>query len=224
MRWPAAAIDKAVIRLRQHEARGAVIEGWAAPSTGPRPSVLRLLAGEDLLTVVKATRYSPEAAQAGVRRGWCGFRIKNVAAAAALSDDVKLVCAVSDRVQARWSSAQLLAGYVGRKRTLLNVPEYRRQVHSASGATGLDQILPFALRTQHLHGDHGLVIAFYRWMLQRVPSNSEVADFMQHVDRPLTPGACEKRLSSSEEYLRNRRLLPGPFDPAFPFDTDAFDR
>lgn len=204
-------------------AHGVVATGWAAPARGRLPCVLHLRAGPALLAVAKATRYSAEAAARGVRLGWCGFRVGDLSAGAALAEEVTLACAVSGAVQARWGADDVADRAEPAGRPVLTVPEYQDALARVTGCEDPETILPFARRLYRLRGDMELVAACYRWVLQRSPATTEIREFIKVRPEGALIEAALNMLMGSEEYALRPRYLSGPFDGDFPFDAAALD-
>src|SRR5271170_1129574 len=116
-----------------------VVSGYAAPSHGPKPCLLELIAGRDILATARACGFSENALIANLRFGWCGFKLGGLDVAGALGRTVELRCAVSGLVIETWTSENLLHSLAAPRPTM-RVTELREFAQGLYGCSNLAQI------------------------------------------------------------------------------------
>ena len=196
---------------------GDVITGYAAPKGGVLPSVLKLMSDNVPIAYVRASRFSAEAEQAGLRLGWCGFRAPGLSKAFAIGSTVTLRCAQDDRI-------------------LMTVPFNEDVFTSSNGSTltaeaiiltggrgevfeSVEQMLPFMRWHRDRHGQSGLVEAAYMTILGRWPDGAAVHTWSPLVDNDKGIVSMLSAIAKSDEFLRKpAHCLPGPFHQGFRFD------
>ncbi len=200
---------------------GPMAVGFGAPRAGRLPCVLALVAGGECLQIVKAARYSNDAATAGIRYGWCGFKIDGLDIAAALGETVEIRCVADGKTLMQWRSLDLLESTkLAPEKHHLTVSELIMLVRGAYGCTNVDQLRALGSQLRRALGDEALVDGAYRWLLGRKPSAEEVGNLTLSV---LPRGWQFMNLASllvgSDEFKEQSGFpVLGPFEANFPFD------
>ena len=199
------------------KSEGGVVTGYAAPRGGTLPSVLKLMSDDVPVAYVRASRFSAEAEDAGLRLGWCGFRAPGLSKAFAVGSRVTLRCAHDDRV-------------------LMTVP-YSEDVFSAPGGRALTaesvilaggrgesfdspkQMLPFLRWHRDRHGHSQVIEAAFMTLLGRWPDGAAVHAWTPRVGDDKGLVSLVTTIVESDEFLRKPvASLPGPFHQGFRFD------
>lgn len=195
------------------------ITGFAAPAGGPSPCLLQLEADDEPLAIARATRHSAQAAQRGVRLGWCGVVLDGCDVAAALSDRIVVRCAVSGET--------LLEANAPPPRppstTSLSVFDILAHARRDDACDNPASLLPFAEAALDRGGIAEMLAGTYRTLLGRMPEPELVA-IWQAAPPASAAYAAFRMVLTSPEYLGDpRRFVPGPFHPAFGFDLGTLD-
>jgi len=200
------------------------LRGFAAPAGGPRPCALVLAAGPEAIAVAQAGGFSPEARQCNLRLGWCGFSVGGLAQGLALGRDLELRCMVSDRVLGRWDAAELAAIVRPPPRTWLSVADLRVRLQAECGCTDISQVLPFAQELARSRGLRAALAVSYRYLLGREMDRAGETQYLAKAADAGGIAACWAAIMDSEEFrYRSQSMLPGPFEPGFPFPLDTLD-
>ncbi|TVV70741.1 hypothetical protein [Sphingomonas solaris] len=198
------------------------IAGHAAPAAGRLPCAVRLEADGEVIAIARATRFSADAAAAGIRLGWCGIVVDGLDLAAALADRARLVCVTSGAVllEVAVPSPALPAALPAP----LSVAGLIAEAQQGEACDEAGAIHPFALATLQRHGVAGVLDAAYRTLLLRPAEASMIADWQALPPlRDLAGMALQVLLTSTEYRDRPGHIIPGPFHPTFAFDLSPFD-
>ncbi|WP_156680433.1 hypothetical protein [Sphingomonas profundi] len=199
---------------------GEAIVGYAAPAGGPLPCTLRLEADGAAIAIERATRFSPEAAAAGVRHGWCGVVLPGLPLAAALADVAQVRCHASGRL--------LIEVAVPLPQSApapppLTVEQLIARAHERDSCGAIEWILPFAEATLRGRGIAGFLDAAYRTLLGRAVEPELAARWAQQPPPDAMRQALLMILTSPEHASVPGRVMPGPFHPDFAFDLAPLD-
>ncbi len=193
--------------------------GYAAPKNGTKPCVLKLTADDTPIAFIRASRFSAEAFDAGLRLGWCGFEIPGLAQAFAIGSRVELACAGSGAILATIPvSTAVFAARAGEVERLSAAEVI---VASRSGETceHLDQLLPFAAHHRQKFGPRAVVEATFQTVLGRWPEHDLVDRWSRSIGDDAELIAFIDEITDSPEYRKDPlRSLPGPFHQAFRYD------
>jgi len=195
--------------------------GLAAPTYGPKPCLVKLVSGVEVLAVARADGFSLQAAAEKIRFGWCAFACGGVNAAIALGDQVELQCALTSRSLVSWSSDELhrLAGPGVRRG--LSVAGLRAFVKALSGCLVIEQIEPFTANFAPKHSAEELIRVMWEYFLRRPCPPSEITSIAAALPADWRMEWLVQYLESSEEFLaRGGYPLSGVFDADFPFGVD----
>lgn len=209
----------AVTTLEIEERAGSVITGYAAPRAGAKPAAVALMAGDVTIAVVRASRYSQTAAEAGVRVGWCGFELHGLAQAFALSSTVTLNCVATGRVLEKLAFDPAVFETVNRATQPLTATEVFLAGGLGERCENLEHVAAFAIDHRNRHGARSVLEATYQMLLDRLPDGAAYDGYGPLVMSDIGLLDLLKAICTSEEYKQNPlRIMPGPFHPAFRYD------
>ena len=195
-----------------------MIVGYAAPKAGIKPSALRLLSDGEAVCVARASRYSADAAAAGLRVGWCGFELPGLAKALAIGSAVSIVCAATGAELEQLSLSPEIFAHQG-ARTSLTAEQVFLSGSAGERCADLYEVAPFAIDHRNRHGCHSFIEATYQMVLDRMPDPKARKLLAETVE---TDEGLVKFLSglidSEEHTALPLRLFPGPFHPSFRYD------
>lgn len=189
--------------------------GIAAPRAGVKPAALRLEAGSDLISVVRASRFSPDASARGLRFGWCGFELPGLALALAIGSDITVRCHATREVLSVLRLGPDVFDAAAKRTTLLDVGAVMN-LGAAGERADVEQILPFAIDHNTRVGYHSFIEATYQMTLGRLPTDNERKKAEPKVTSDLGVEKLLRRLSDGSKGGLGR--LPGPFHSAFRYD------
>ncbi len=194
-----------------------VVRGYAAPTSGPQPSVVNLLSDGELIESARASRFSKPAAAASIRHGWCGFEIHGLGKAFAVGDRVVLECAGSGAILHGFEmSTELFRGSAERTST---VEEVLRIGSAGETFENVDQIVPFLAWHRQKHGTDQLIEATYQTVLGRWPEASVFEHWRGALNTNQDLAKFLSTLINSDEFRsRAPHQPPGPFHQAFRLD------
>ena len=201
-----------------------VVNGIAAPLNGPKPCLVALIAGSEIIAISQASQFSPNAHAKKVRLGWCGYSIGGISQAIAIDPTPELRCAVSGRVLMRLEGEMLAARIQPPIRPMMSVDELRARLQVEAGASDIEQVMPFAIELFHRKGPEALVVASYRYILDRQADAAGLLRYAADCTDPQNIRNVWASMMHSDEFrARKRKVLPGPFDPDFPFSRNCLD-
>lgn len=200
---------------------GEKLQGFAAPSGGPAPCLVKLTAGETPIAFAQAGRFSAAAAAAGLRLGWCGFDIPGVRQAFAIASEVTLSCGVSGETLATIPFDPALFEGGQPAESTLSVIQLLTLARDGEMAEDIAHILPFALAHLRRHGARALIEASYQTLLRRWPDGD--ANMNLHVeegqtDEDAVAAHLGNMAGSAEHNSQVAPAIPGPFHQAFRYD------
>lgn len=213
---PAIYPPVAMFALTEQSSR---LIGYAAPKSGMKPCVLKLTADDTPIAFIRASRFSLEADDAGLRMGWCGFEIPGLARAFAIGSRVEIACASTGAILATIPLSPAVFGSRAAEPERLSVAEVIVASRSGESCDGIDQLLPFAAHHLRKFGPRAAVEATFQTLLGRWPENDVVDRWSPsiHEDEQLT--ALVTEITDSSEYQDDPlKSLPGPFHQAFRYD------
>jgi hypothetical protein len=199
-----------------------IIQGFAAPLQGPAPCRVELVAEGQVVSIADACGFSGAARAAGIRFGWCGFRLNGLSAAGALGDRVYLRCVVSGNLIEEFESMPLELTSI--EKPELSVSELRKFIGDLFGCSKLDHIAPFAEWYQKKYGDYAFIEASYAYLLDRKPAHAEVIECLKELPKNWGMVDCWQMIIDRPEYAGRRSLvLPGIFSANFPFGLELLN-
>jgi hypothetical protein len=210
-----------VHQIRILSMSGNRLRGLAAPEAGPRPSAVILTAGERVLGVSIASAFSEEAKVAGLRDGWCGFEVAGLQHALALGPRGEVRCAATNHSLITLDD-DAIASAASAPHTDITVEALRSQALRENGTANEAAVWPFAEAFFQEKGFGAFIDALYAYLLGR-PCDK---DGRSHYEQSMAAGAAPQdiwlSLLESEEFKnRGLKIIPGPFDPGFPFGLAA---
>lgn len=193
------------------------LRGLAAPKGGFQPGALRLVAGGETIAATRASRYSPDAALAGLRVGWCGFELPGLDTAFAISSDVSVRCLVTDAVLATIELSQDLFAARADTNRPLSALEVFRAGSAGERCESVAEIVRFATDHRDRHGARSFVEATCLMATEVLPDPEDLEEFIELVtsDEGVMTFLSLMQESDGQE---PRRTFPGPFHPAFRYD------
>ncbi|WGM32288.1 hypothetical protein [Brevundimonas sp. NIBR11] len=201
------------------ESRTGLITGYATPRIGPRPAALSLTTGDTTIAVVRASRYSQTAAEAGIRAGWCGFELPGLAQAFALGSDVAINCVATGKVLERLAFSPDVFEAVSPPSQPLSAAEVFFAGSLGERCSDLEQVMPFAIDHRNRHGARSFMEATYQMLLDRLPDTVAYKQYEGVVTTDAGLIEFLDDITASDEYARYPlRVMPGPFHPAFRYD------
>lgn len=199
-----------------------IIHGFAAPLRGPNPCRVELISEGQIISVADACGFSDIAWAAGLRFGWCSFRLGGLSTASALGSEVYLRCSVSGNLIEQFDPETLT--FSSDKKPELSVLELRKFIGDLFGCVELDHIVPFADRYRKKYGDYAFIEASYTYLHNRKPGYVEVNEFLENLPKYWSITDCWQIVTESAEYAsRRNKALPGIFSVDFPFGLELLD-
>ncbi len=191
--------------------------GIAAPRAGAKPSALRLEANSALVSVVRASRFSTDAATRGLRFGWCGFELPGLAQALTIGSDITVRCHASgDVLSVLKLGPNVFDAAAGRAR-VMDVAAVMN-LGAAGERAEVEQILPFAIDHHTRLGFHSFIEATYQMILGRLPTDAERTKIEPKLGSSEGIEKLLRKLSGSSKRSCGLLGLPGPFHSAFRYD------
>lgn len=192
--------------------------GYAAPASGARPCVLKLVSDDVPIRFIRAGGFSAEAKDAGIRFGWCGFVVVGLAEAFAIGSRVELRCAATNELLAKIPFVpEILEARSAVER--VSAPDVLRAAAASEMAAEMITILPFAIQHRKLFGARELVKASYLTLLGRPPDDDDAEAWEAKVgDDDEAAFLLEKLIDSHEFKDGLRAAIPGPFHHTFRYD------
>ncbi len=208
--------EVAILRI---EAQSNVLVGYAAPRMGPKPAALALESDGVLIASVRASRYSPTAADGGVRVGWCGFELPGLAQAFALGSRVTVSCVKSGKLLEQLAFNPTVFDERRQPSQPLSAAEVFAVGSLGERCADYTENLPFAIDHRNRHVARSFLEATYQMLLDRVPGPYDYGMYEGGV--ATDDGLIEflDAVVASDEYAQHPlRAMPGPFHPAFRYD------
>ncbi|WP_428151633.1 hypothetical protein [Brevundimonas sp.] len=195
------------------------IEGYAAPARGLLPSSVALFAGDTAISHVRAARFSEEAETAGVRLGWCGFRLPGLAQALALGGQIQVRCGVSNAVLMKPAVDVSAVEKSSRTVTQVTVAELLALVRSEDSCPDVQQLAVFGHDHMRRHGSVSFLFATYQTLFDRDPDSSVIEGWGGETMTLIEVATFLGEMMASEELESNAvQGIPGPFQTRFKFD------
>ena len=193
--------------------------GYAAPKSGTKPCVLKLTTDDIPIAFIRASRFSVEAHDAGLRMGWCGFEIPGLAQAFAIGSRVELACASTGAILATVPLSQAIFDSRIAEPERLSAAGVIGASRSGETCDDIDQLLPFAAHHLRKFGPRSAVEATFQTLLARWPENDVVDKWSPSIDDDEQLTELIAEITDSSEYQDNPlKSLPGPFHQAFRYD------
>lgn len=197
--------------------------GYAAPRSGMKPCVLKLTADDTPIAFIRASRFSLEADDAGLRMGWCGFEIPGLAQAFAIGSRVEIACAGTGAILATIPLSPFIFDSRIAEPERLSAAEVIVASRSGETCDDIDQLLPFAAHHLRKFGPRAAVEATFQTLLGRWPENDVVEKWSPSIDDDEQLTALIAEITDSSEYQDDPlKSLPGPFHQAFRYDLGLF--
>lgn len=196
-----------------------VIVGYAAPQSGS-PCLLRLSSDNLPISFAAAAGFSDAAAAAGLRSGWCGFRLHGLRQAVAVGERIEISCAASGRILKTLEGGEAAMPASAPAVKSLTVLDFLAEVREPRMCVSSEQLLPFALNHYRRHGGQSFRDMAYVTLLGRWPDAAA-----PHVDESIEIEeerilAYVDDLIESDEFNRKwNGMIPGPFHQDFRLDT-----
>ena len=191
--------------------------GIAPPRAGIKPTALRLQAGSDLISVVRASRFSADAATRGLRFGWCGFELPGLAQALAIGSDVTVRCQASGDVLAILKLGPEVFDAAVQQVATMDIAGVMN-LGAAGERAEVEQILPFAIDHKNRLGFHSFIEATYQMIVGRLPTDAERKKIEPKVESDEGVEKLLRKLLSGSNGSNGPLPLPGPFHSAFRYD------
>ena len=200
---------------------GDTLIGFAAPAAGILPCRVDLFADDLMVGSARATRFSMDAEQAGIRHGWCGFELAGCSSAFALSDEVVLRCAISGRTLHHLQVGEIDARSGGGVARSISVQNLLAHVRKTDTATDVRQILPFAEAFRSRTSLREFAEASFLTVFQKHLTDEDIEAYALSADRPVDDILME--MTGSDAFTENARShIPGPFHPDFRYGLQLF--
>ena len=191
--------------------------GIAAPRAGIKPTALRLEAGSEIVSVVRASRFSADAMARGLRSGWCGFELPGLARALAIGSDVTVRCHASGDVVSVLKLGPEVFDAAARRAVVMDVAAVMA-LGEAGERAEVEQILPFAIDHKARLGFHSFIEATYQMILGRLPTDAERRKIEPKLGSDEAVEKLLRKLSDDSKRGGGLLRLPGPFHSAFRYD------
>ena len=199
--------------------QGGFAEGWAFDNTRPDLALIVSIHREDGAELGRgfAWAFRKDLAEAGLRHGWCAFRLRLSEGAEALRGTRLILRDAASGAQIHASDSWRVHGSVGAPCTTLpqvvaQDPTVLRGLHQLAGCGAL--FAGFVAR----HGPAEFVRAAHGYLLGRAPDQAtlETHETLLRMGA-VTPFGLLMLLAETEAFRASPRLLPSPAAPGFVF-------
>jgi hypothetical protein len=194
---------------------GGWMRGWAYPRSGPRCCALGLYNEGSLVFALRCDRFNKEAANRGLRDGWCGFELCLDPEFFIESDRVVIRC-----LRSGVELAKIEFGQVGATRRATTPQRSTVELLITEAESGLFEIEPYLPMIERLAArmsDEKFVIFLFRFLLRHVPKDEKLAAYVRKLRSAQSYKDIIDEIRGSADFRRYRNsALPNVFSEAFP--------
>lgn len=199
--------------------QGGIAEGWAFDDARPDLALIVSLHREDGAELGRgfAWAFRRDLAEAGLRHGWCAFRLRLSEGAEALRGTRLILRDAASGAQIHASDSWRVPDVQDAPCTTLSQiaaqdPTVLRGLHQLSGCGAL--FAAFIAR----HGTAEFVRAAHGYLLDRAPDHATLESHETLLRMgAVTPFGLLMLLAETEDFRAQPRLLPSPASPGFVF-------
>jgi hypothetical protein len=207
-------IYEPVYRMENFSFEDGWMRGWAYPQTGSRCCALGLYNDAALIFALRCDRFSQEAADRGIRDGWCAFELRVGPELFVQSDRATIRCLRSGvELGAVERGSQWPASHSARK--LEHGTVEKLMAGDEHGIFAIEPYLPVIERLAIHLSDENLGAFLFRFLLRRTPDEEGLAIYTRQLRAGVPCMNIMDELMNSDEY---KKLKNVPFPNVFSED------